>query len=137
MHHPLGENYNGNRAQTYPPLIPATNSKVFASVTNSETQETFLELFRRMQKPPAGSAGIRTGHLEHDRGPTGGTGPIPARPMPLAFADPHRHPQDLERPDEMPNLATELLRRGGSGEDSQKLLGGDFLRLFSEVWSNQ
>jgi len=56
------------------------------------------------------------------------------RPMPVTIADPHHHPRDLELPDQMPNLAAELLGRGYGEEDVSKILGGNFLRLFSEVW---
>ena len=43
-------------------------------------------------------------------------------------------PKDLETPAQFPNLAGALLDRGYSEEDAQKLLGGNWLRLFSEVW---
>ena len=42
---------------------------------------------------------------------------------------------DLERPDDMPHLAAELLGRGYGEEDVAKILGGNFLRLFTEVWA--
>jgi len=55
------------------------------------------------------------------------------REIPLPIPDPHYHPQDFEAPDKMPGLATELMGRGYSGEDTSKVLGGNFLRLFREV----
>jgi membrane dipeptidase len=58
------------------------------------------------------------------------------RPMPVAIADPHHHPHNLELPDQMPNLADELLGRGYGDEDVSKILGGNFFRLFSTAWKN-
>lgn len=40
----------------------------------------------------------------------------------------------LETPDKLPNLAEELLKRGYTAEDITKILGGNWLRLFREVW---
>jgi membrane dipeptidase len=57
------------------------------------------------------------------------------RPMPVKIPDPHHHPRDLELPDQMPNIASELLRRGYGSEDVSKILGGNFVRLFEDVWS--
>jgi membrane dipeptidase len=43
----------------------------------------------------------------------------------------------LETPDEMPNIAAELLKRGYSAEDVTKVLGGNWLRLFRQVWGDE
>lgn len=40
----------------------------------------------------------------------------------------------LESPAEVPRLSEELLLRGYDDEDVEKVLGGNFLRLFDEVW---
>ena len=60
---------------------------------------------------------------------------------PATFTDPsvdfdkvQRYPIGLETPDEMPNLATALLRRGYGPDDISKILGGNWLRLLREVW---
>ena len=55
------------------------------------------------------------------------------REIPIPIPDPHYHPQDFESPDKMPGLATELMGRGYTAEDTSKVLGGNFLRLFREV----
>ena len=55
------------------------------------------------------------------------------REIPIPIPDPHYHPQDFESPDKMHGLATELMGRGYSAEDTSKVLGGNFLRLFREV----
>ena len=44
------------------------------------------------------------------------------------------YPKGLETPREMPNLATALIRRGYAPDDVAKVLGGNWLRLFGEVW---
>lgn len=55
-----------------------------------------------------------------------------ARPVPVP--DPHVHPRDFETPDAMPNLALEMLGRGYAQADVAKVLGGNWLRLFREMW---
>lgn len=57
------------------------------------------------------------------------------RPMPVGIPDPHHHPRDLELPDQMPNVASELLKRGYGRSDIAKILGGNFLQLFADVWT--
>ena len=57
-----------------------------------------------------------------------------AQPMPMSIPDPHYHPQGFEAPDKMPALAGELLERGYSADDASKVLGGNWLRLFQQVW---
>ena len=44
------------------------------------------------------------------------------------------YPKDLETPDKLPNLAGALLNRGYQPDDAAKILGGNWLRLFREVW---
>ncbi len=45
-------------------------------------------------------------------------------------------PSGLETPDKLPHLAEALSRRGYQPADISRLLGGNWLRLFSEVWAN-
>lgn len=45
-------------------------------------------------------------------------------------------PNGLETPDKLPNLADALSRRGYKASDISLLLGGNWLRLFSEVWTD-
>jgi membrane dipeptidase len=45
------------------------------------------------------------------------------------------YPQGIRTAAEFPNITRGLLRRGYSEDDSRKILGGNFLRLFREVWS--
>jgi len=44
------------------------------------------------------------------------------------------YPPDLDVPDKLPNLVVELVGRGYGQDDIKKLLGDNWLRLFSEVW---
>ena len=44
------------------------------------------------------------------------------------------YPQGLETPDEIPNVAVALMDRGYREDDVAKVLGGNWLRLFREVW---
>ena len=53
---------------------------------------------------------------------------------PVPIANPHFHPEGLERPDSMVNIAKELLERGYDKEDISKVLGGNWMRLFGQVW---
>ena len=54
--------------------------------------------------------------------------------QPLDFPDPLLHPEGMETPDKLSSVATELVRRGYPSEDITKILGGNWLRLFREVW---
>ena len=54
------------------------------------------------------------------------------KPLP----DPLRHPRNMETPGKLPNLATTLLRRGHSEDGIGKILGGNWLRLLQDVWSD-
>ena len=60
---------------------------------------------------------------------------------PAIFQDPNvqwdemkLYPDDLESPDDLPNLAAALQRRGYSDDEIRGILGGNWLRLFEEVW---
>lgn len=53
---------------------------------------------------------------------------------PIVYPDPLIHPQGMETPDKLPNLADELQRRGYDEAGTAKILGGNWLRLFRQVW---
>ena len=50
------------------------------------------------------------------------------------YPDTVTHTAGLETPDKLPNVAVELARRGYGETDITKVLGGNWLRLFTEVW---
>ena len=52
--------------------------------------------------------------------------------MPLAWQD--QYPEGLKTPDQLPTMSESLLNRGYSDEEVLKILGGNWLRLFEEVW---
>lgn len=54
---------------------------------------------------------------------------------PVEPNQPGRYPRDLEIPDDLPNLAGALLKRGYGPTDTVKLLGENWLSLFQTVWS--
>jgi membrane dipeptidase len=56
------------------------------------------------------------------------------RERPVAYPAPLVHPRGMETPDEFPNVACGLLERGYDGTDVTKILGGNWLRLFRQVW---
>lgn len=56
------------------------------------------------------------------------------RDRPVAYPQPVVHPRGMETPEQLPNLAGGLLDRGYSTADAAKILGGNWLRLFGEVW---
>ena len=56
----------------------------------------------------------------------------PSRPFEVN--DPTRYPAGLQSPEDFPNLASGLGRRGYSPADITRILGGNWLRLFREVW---
>ncbi len=60
-----------------------------------------------------------------------GTKPTPASD---SYPDDPPHPRGMETPDSLSNVAAELLARGYSEDDAAKLLGGNWMRLFSRVW---
>jgi len=45
-----------------------------------------------------------------------------------------RGPDNLTDVSMFPNLFAELLRRGYSDADVRKILGGNFLRVFEQIW---
>ena len=53
---------------------------------------------------------------------------------PVAYPDSVVHPTGMETPDRFSNIWGELARRGYSNEHVAKILGGNWLRLFREVW---
>ena len=53
---------------------------------------------------------------------------------PMAYPDPVVHPMGMETPDKFSNIWRELARRGYTEGDVAKILGGNWLRLFREVW---
>ena len=44
------------------------------------------------------------------------------------------HPKGMETPDSLSNVATELSGRGYGSDDIAKILGGNWMRLFRQVW---
>lgn len=56
------------------------------------------------------------------------------RPRSVDYPDPVVHPRDMETPEKFSNLAGALLGRGYRPEDVSKVLGGNWLRLFQQVW---
>ena len=52
---------------------------------------------------------------------------------PLPWYD--QYPDELKTPDQLPIMSEALLKRGYSDEDVLKILGGNWLRLFGEVWA--
>lgn len=47
---------------------------------------------------------------------------------------PHYYPSGIETPRTLPNLTEKLIERGYSAEDTKKVLGGNWLRVFRDVW---
>ncbi len=45
-------------------------------------------------------------------------------------------PEGIRRNDEFPNLTAEMVRRGWSEDRITKILGGNWMRLFTQVWGN-
>ena len=60
--------------------------------------------------------------------------PAPYIDPSVDYTEVHPYPTGLETPDEMPDIAGALLDRGYSPTDVTKILGGNWLRLFREVW---
>ena len=56
------------------------------------------------------------------------------RPRPAPYPSPLLHPRGMETPDKLSNVSVELVKRGYTGTDVTKVLGGNWLRLFGEVW---
>ena len=53
---------------------------------------------------------------------------------PVPYPDPVIHPKGMETPDRLRNVSGELLKRGYKHADIAKIMGGNWLRLFREVW---
>ena len=53
---------------------------------------------------------------------------------PVRYPDPLIHPEGMETPDKFSNIALRLAQRGYSQDDITKVLGGNWMRLFSQVW---
>jgi len=51
------------------------------------------------------------------------------------YQDRQLYPKGLETPDKLPNLADALARRGRGSPEIEKILGGNWLRLFRDVWA--
>lgn len=51
------------------------------------------------------------------------------------YQDRQLYPKGLETPDKLPNLADALARRGRGSAEIEKILGGNWLRLFRDVWA--
>ncbi len=47
---------------------------------------------------------------------------------------PHHYPDGISTPRELPNLTARLLERGFSPDDVRLVLGGNWLRVYREVW---
>ena len=47
---------------------------------------------------------------------------------------PYHYPAGIETPRTLPNLTRRLLERGYSEDDTKKIIGGNWLRVFREVW---
>lgn len=47
---------------------------------------------------------------------------------------PHHYPQGMSTPKELPNLTARLLARGYKADDVRKIIGGNWMRVFREVW---
>ena len=53
----------------------------------------------------------------------------------MTIKDPHHHPDGIEDPSQMPNIAMHLSDRGYSQTDVSKITGGNWIRLFEKVWT--
>lgn len=56
------------------------------------------------------------------------------QPRPVPYPDPVIHPEGMETPDKLINVRKELSKRGYSADDLAKIMGGNWLRLFKQVW---
>ena len=61
-------------------------------------------------------------------------GTKPAESPSLQYPDWVLHPKGMETPDKFSNVADELMKRRYSKKDMLKILGGNWMRLFKEVW---
>ena len=55
---------------------------------------------------------------------------------PVRYPDPMIHPEGMETPDKFSNIAVRLAQRGYSHDEVGKVLGGNWMRLFSQVWGS-
>ena len=53
---------------------------------------------------------------------------------PLDYPDPFHHPVGMETPDGFASITSELSNRGYAESDIGKIIGGNWMRLFREVW---
>ena len=53
---------------------------------------------------------------------------------PMGFPDTVVHPEEMETPDRLSSVARELSDRGYGEADLRKVLGGNWLRLFRQIW---
>jgi membrane dipeptidase len=53
----------------------------------------------------------------------------------LEYPDTVVHPQGIETPDRLSNVARELVKRGYGEDDVEKVLGGNWVRLLGQVWA--
>lgn len=58
------------------------------------------------------------------------------RQRPVAYPDPVIHPKGMETPDKLSSVAKELSDRGYREKDLKKILGGNWIRLFEQVWGD-
>ena len=49
---------------------------------------------------------------------------------------PYCYPAGLETPEGFPNLPPRLLKRGYAAADVLKILGGNWVRVYREVWGH-
>ena len=54
----------------------------------------------------------------------------------LGVNDPTLYPKEFQNPDDFPKIAGALANRGYQSEDIKKVIGGNWLRLFREVWTS-
>ena len=48
---------------------------------------------------------------------------------------PYYYPRGLDDPRSFPNLTKALLERGYNNEETKKVLGGNFMRVYSQIWT--
>ena len=56
--------------------------------------------------------------------------------QPFKVNDPTQYPKEFGTPDDFPKIVGPLAQRGYEPEDIKKLLGGNWLRVFREVWAS-
>ena len=61
-------------------------------------------------------------------------GTIPQEEWLASFPDPVVHPTGMETPNKLSAVSRELQDRGYTEQDIEKVLGGNWLRLFRQVW---